>query len=163
MNYIQVISDFFSTGSLPQGVAIESSMMQQLENDRKNLDAEGLILFIEPQDNVKETVREVEDGSRVVKYNGSFIQAYKKDGLLQPTPSGPPFENQNGAMEYGEMSFMIDQTGAVVSWYNSLDGNTVGKENVTAVERKKNKQLLYIIGAIMVLFILWKLFGGLLF
>jgi len=163
MNYIQAISDFFKTGSVSQGVAIESTMMRQLENDRKNLEVEGLILIIEPQDNVKESIREVEDGSRVVKYKGSFIQAFKKDGLLRPTPDGAPFENQNGTMEYGEMSFMIDPSGAVVSWYNSLDGNTVGKENVTAVERNKNKQLAIIIAVILALFVLWKFFGGLLF
>lgn len=158
MNYIQAISDFFTKKS--QGEGFEPALLQKLQKDRQGLDEEGISLYIEAKGDVTEEIKEIKKGVRAIKYEGSFIHAFKKDGLLQPTPNGKPFENPDEAVEKGKMVFLVSPEGKVISWFNSLTGNMIG--NPTKVDAEGSK-LLWIIGILMVLFILWKLFGGLLF
>ncbi len=138
----------------------EPALLQKLEKDRQSLDVDGLILYIEAKGDVIEEVKEIKNGVRTYTYTGSFIHAFKKDGLLQPTPTGKPFENQDNAIEKGKMVFLVSPEGKVISWFNSLTGNMIG--NPTKVDGD-SKKFLWIIGILMVLFVLWKLFGGYLF
>lgn len=50
-------------------------------------------MVIEPQGDVAEAIKEIEDGRKVVKYKGLFIHAFKKDALLSPAPNTEPFKN----------------------------------------------------------------------
>jgi hypothetical protein len=163
MNYMQAISDFFKTGEFTSGVTFEESMKQILEKERQDLESEGLIMFMEPQGDVVETVEDLQENRRMVKYIGSFVQGYTKDGVLQLTKSGSPCEDYTKAIKPGKMFFVVDATGVVLSWYNPINGKIIGKWDFLAYMPKKDKQLFITIVVLMVLFVLWKLFGGLLF
>ncbi|MDF1496500.1 MAG: hypothetical protein P1P90_00380 [Patescibacteria group bacterium] len=158
MNYVQVISDFFVKRS--QGGEFEPALLKKLEKDRQSLDEDGLILYIEAKGDVEEEIKEIKNGVMAIKYEGSFIHAFKKDGLLQPTPTGKPFENQDDAIEKGKMVFLVSPEGKVISWFNSLTGNMIG--NPTKVDAEWNKRL-WIIGILVALFVIWMFFGGGLF
>jgi hypothetical protein len=163
MNYVQAMSDFLNTGSASQGVVFESSLKQGLENDRKALEVDGMTLHIEALENVIEIIVELEEGGKAIKYEGLFIHAFKKDGLLQPTPVSEPFSNQDDAKERGEMIFIVDTSGAVVTWYNSLTGNTEGQKlskiqwpgSKTASDSKHNFMVWMFGIAITILFMGW--------
>ena len=73
MNYVKAIGNFFNTGSASQGVVFESSLKQGLENDRSALEADGMALYIEALEGVVETVVDLEEGGKAIKYEGLFI------------------------------------------------------------------------------------------
>jgi hypothetical protein len=159
MNCIQAISDFFTRRS--QGGEFEPALLQKLEKDKQSLEENGLTLYIEAKNDVVLEVKEIKNGVKTYTYTGSFVHAFKKNGLLQPTPDGKPFTDPADAVEKGKMVFLVNPEGKILNWFNSLTGSMIG--HPTKVENESANRMLLIIGILVSLFVIWIFFGGYLF
>lgn len=126
MNYIQALGDAFA-GKVAS--AFSGELQAELHRDREEMGRDGFTLVIEPLEDVKEKITSVNQGGKMIEYKGSFRYAFRtRDGRYVEAPVESAREvSHEETTERGMFVFFVDENGTVVSWTDTLTGNTHGK------------------------------------
>ncbi len=126
MNYIQALADAYAGKGASE---FSGELQSELHRDREEMGRGGFTLVIESLENVKEKITPVNQGGKMIEYKGSFRYAFRaRDGRYVDAPVEQARTlSHEEAVEHGMFVFFVDESGTVVSWTDTLTGNTHGK------------------------------------
>lgn len=152
MDYLKKVTDFLQKDSDLSTDVFSATAISDLQESRKALQKDELILDIEPV-TIQKTQEET-DTHTIYHYKGSFIYGFLKNGIFHILPGDLSTETTRQQNESGEVIFYINKhTNKVETIRETFAENHWGNKQV--IKNTPNKGGSFWLKVIMILFVIY--------